>query len=122
MCCCCFSLKTGIIILGIWESIWMLITLGSMIGAFVLQETYAYNILPIFIKPILVDLPKVLAFFILLCGNFRLSTRRLYYCIRGFSLAMLVICSVAQIISSWAIILGDYRPEYCNARGNKNSE
>ena len=122
MCCCCFSLKTGIIILGIWESIWMLITLGSMIGAFVLQETYAYNILPIFIKPILVDLPKVLAFFILLCGNFRLSTRRLYYCIRGFSLAMLVICSVAQIISSWAIILGDYRPEYCNARGSKNSE
>ena len=121
-CCCCFTLKTGIILIGVWEIFWFLIEILSMAVSAYIGFNLAYNILPIFIKPFVVDLPKILVFLILACSGFRPSIRSCNYYVRAYSLAMLILCSLAQVISSWLIITNDYKPEYCNARGDKNTE
>jgi hypothetical protein len=94
-CCCCVSIKVGIIIIGIFESLWFLFLILSMVGSALFGLDEIYNLLPIFIKPFVVDMPKVLAFICLICASFGKQARQMYYCVRGLSLTMLVLCSIA---------------------------
>ena len=75
-----------------------------MIGAVVYKYNSNINILPIFIKPIIVDLPKVVAFFGLVCAHYNLKSRNIYYYVRLISLILLILCAIAQAASSWIVI------------------
>lgn len=94
-CCCCFTLRTGIILIGVWEIFWFCIEILSMVVSAYIDFNLAYNILPIFIKPFVVDLPKILVFFALACSGFRPTLRTCYYYVRAYSLVMLILCAVA---------------------------
>ena len=107
-CCCCFSLKGGIIILGIWESFWMVLTILSMIGSVFYGLNKDYNILPVFITPLLTNLPIVLAFYQLLCRSFSLPSRWHYFRVRMCSLVLLLLCTIIQIITAWVLINKNY--------------
>jgi hypothetical protein len=74
-CCCCFSIKTGIILIGVWESLYFLLLIFTMVGSVLYGLDAIYNLLPIFIKPFIVDMPKVLAFLCLLCASFSKNAR-----------------------------------------------
>lgn len=94
-CCCCFTLRTGIILIGVWEIFWFCIEILSMAVSAYIDFNLAYNILPIFIKPFVVDLPKILVFLALACSGFRQTLRTCYYYVRAYSLVMLILCAVA---------------------------
>ena len=107
-CGCCFPLKTGILILGIFET-FMFVLLCIGVAATVFYKMYQnYNIVPYYVTPVVAYLPNVIAFYFLLCKKFNLSSRKCYYLTRVFCLVMLVICALLQVGLAWFFICANY--------------
>jgi len=78
-CCCCFSLRAGIYILGIFETFLLVLFILAVAFASVKFGLYKnYNIVPYYVTPVVAYLPLVVTFYILLCQKFNLASRKLY--------------------------------------------
>jgi len=122
-CCCCFPLKTGIVILGILETFLFILICLAVIAATVYYGMYQnYNIVPYYVTPFVAYMPNVVAFYILVCKKFTLSSRKCYYLTRVFCLVMLIICALLQVGLAWYFICANYSIKHCNVRKPYDSE
>jgi len=121
-CCCCSSLKTGITVLGVWEIIVVLLMSGTILSV-AFNGVSAFNVVPYFVKPLLVDFPRVIGFIYLLCLKYNLKSRYVYYRVRYFTLIFSAVTFFLQVILAWVIIFvssDDYYKSMCgtlNTRG-----
>lgn len=115
-CCCCCSLKTGIQVLGGFEIFFLVLAVLGMVSASFFGLDRPYNIMPIYVQPTLVLLPKVVSFLIMCAKNYSLPTRQLYYRTRVYALIAMILIAIAQAVASWMIITGDYTLDDCNDR------
>jgi len=78
--------------------------------------TKAYQVIPVFINPILVTLPLVIAFIMLLCRDYNASSRAAYYKVRLFSLIAALLIAIAQASYGYYTITTNYSLDDCNPR------
>jgi len=101
-CCLCFRLKTGIIVIGCWDSILFLAIMALLIyaaatGRNVKPKLDYCIIMPFYVFPFVSILPAVIAFYYLVCRGFRLSARQLYRYARLLCMLTSILCLLLQI-------------------------
>jgi hypothetical protein len=93
-CCCCCSLKTGIIALGCAESFMLFLYFMAIVAASYFGLNKDYEVIGVYVSPVVSELPKVVAFVAMLCRDYDASSRACYYKVRLFSLITGVLCAI----------------------------
>jgi hypothetical protein len=116
MCCCCCTIKGGLCVLGTAETLFMVISILAMAYEVNAGSIFIYDYLVFFVYPLVVELPKVVAFFALICTCFKESTRKFFYKVRLYSLILGFALSTPSFVYGFFDLRVRYDLDDCNPR------
>ena len=132
-CCCCLKLETGIYLIGGVDFFFFLMGIIGMVFIIFrdnepeerskLETSHARpeEFPGAFLSPFLFELPRLIAFFYLVCRNDNennLQARKIYYFVQAFSMVMMTLIAIITIGITLAYVpkKQNYDERYCNAR------
>ena len=132
-CCCFLKLEYGIYMIGGIDCFFFAIGIIGMIFLIMTRNdpeernrmattNHKPEEVPAgFLSPFLFELPRIIAFFYLICkseNENNLRARKIYYMAQACSLVMLTLIAVITIWITLAYIPNNYDERYCNARAS----
>jgi hypothetical protein len=106
--------------LGGYEIIIFILSILVIIYSTVIGNVPDYQVISTYVRPVIVEFPQVLMFFLMLRSDMAYRARRNYYRTRFVCLIISILVSVIYAIVVYKMITSNYKVEYCNTRGLQN--